>query len=115
DGGHGQHYPPSSARMTPSSATITDWRRMLSRSPENRRVSERTPPALAQAKHTVPTGFSGVPPVGPATPVMDTATLALLRSSAPRAISLAVSSLTAPCAWRVSVRTPRSSSLAALE
>ena len=30
-------------QYTPSSARTTDWRRTLSRSPENRRVSERRP------------------------------------------------------------------------
>ena len=52
------------------------------------------------------TGFAGVPPSGPATPVTATARSAPLCSRAPRAISAAVCSLTAPCAARVSARTP---------
>ncbi len=51
---------------------------------------------LLQPKQTMPTGFSGVPPVGPATPVIDSATWARLLSSAPSAIAWATSSLTAP-------------------
>ena len=32
---------------------------------------EKTPLGVATAIHTVPTGFSGVPPVGPAIPVVE--------------------------------------------
>ena len=59
---------------------------------------------LHQAKHTVPTGLSGEPPVGPAIPVMANEIMALELSRAPVAISAAVSSLTAPMSARVSGR-----------
>jgi hypothetical protein len=72
-------------------------------------------PRTAHAKHTSPTGFSGVPPAGPATPVTATATSAPLRAKAPAAISRAVASLAAPSAASVSGRTPSISTLAALE
>src|SRR3989338_3687353 len=39
--------------------------------------------ASANAKHTIPTGFSGVPPKGPAIPVMDNATSASKLCNAP--------------------------------
>ena len=56
----------SSTRSTPCSAWMTDCRRTASRSPRSRRVSLRVgPPAAAQAKHTVPTGLSALPPPGP--------------------------------------------------
>jgi hypothetical protein len=54
----------------------------------------------------VPTGFSGEPPSGPATPVTETANRVPKHASAPRAISATVASLTAPCATSVSCRTP---------
>ena len=63
----------------------------------------------------MPTGFSGLPPPGPATPVTASASVPLLRASAPRAISRAVSSLTAPCFFRVYSLTPSSSCLASFE
>ena len=46
----------------------------------------------------VPTGFCGVPPPGPAMPVMATQTSAPVRSRTPSAIATATGSLTAPCA-----------------
>ena len=54
------------------------------------------PSAAATAIHTVPTGVSGVPPDGPETPDVDTATSASMTLSAPRAISITVCSLTTP-------------------
>ena len=57
----------------------------------------------------------GVPPSGPAMPVMAIATSAPKRRRAPSAISAAVSSLTAPCASSVSWRTPRIACLAGFE
>ena len=50
----------------------------------------------AQPKHTVPTGFSGVPPPGPAMPVIEMAAVTPLLSCAPKTIALATASLTAP-------------------
>ena len=52
--------------------------------------------ALAMASHTVPTGFSGVPPSGPAMPLTATARSTPIRSRAPLAIARTTSSLTAP-------------------
>ena len=46
--------------------------------------------------NTVPTGFSGVPPSGPATPVADTPQVEPLTLRAPSAISRAHWALTAP-------------------
>src|SRR5690606_22975118 len=60
--------PPASA-ISPRNACATVRRRTVSRSPRKRRVSTtHFPGSRAHAKHTVPTGFSGVPPPGPATP-----------------------------------------------
>ena len=49
------------------------------------------------AMNTVPTGFSAVPPSGPAMPLTAIAQLAPVRARAPSAISITVASLTAPC------------------
>src|SRR5579864_7648065 len=74
------------------------------------------PPLLvATAKCTSPTGFSALPPPGPATPVTDTARSTRARATAPFAIAIAVSLLIAPCAARVASGTPRSSIFAAFE
>ena len=53
----------------------------------------------ASATCTVPTGFSGVPPSGPAMPVMDIARSAFVFLSAPWAMACAMGSLTTPCVW----------------
>ena len=45
--------------------------------------------------HTIPTGFAGVPPPGPAMPVTATAIVATLCARAPSAIAVAVCSDTA--------------------
>ena len=50
----------------------------------------------------MPTGFAALPPPGPATPVTASATVPRLRAERARAISRAVSSLTAPCFFSVS-------------
>src|SRR5262249_18550368 len=100
----------------PRSAAATDCRRTLLRPPAKRRTALRVAPFfLAHAKHTIPTGFSGVPPAGPATPVTAIASCARLRFKAPEAISLAVCSLTAPWRDRVDPRTPSSSFFEAFE
>src|SRR5581483_6180479 len=65
------------------------------------------PPAPARPSHTVPTGFSGVPPSGPAMPVIDAAQVAPDLRRAPSAIARTTGSLTAPCCWRRSRGTPR--------
>ena len=70
------------------SAKRTAWRLTASRSPSKWQVAVwGVSPFLAQPKHTVPTGLDGEPPVGPATPEMDTARSASERSSVPRAIA----------------------------
>ena len=61
----------------------------------------RTIPAKAKPNQTEPTGFSAVPPVGPAMPETDTARSAPAAFFAPAAISITVSRLTAPCFSRV--------------
>ena len=61
-----------------------------------------------------PTGFSSVPPPGPAIPVTDTQMSLPETRAMPSAISLAVCSLTAPYFSRVSADTPSSSILALL-
>ncbi len=69
----------------------------------------------AVAKTTVPTGFEGVPPPGPAIPVIATATSASDAASAPRAIAQAVATLTAPNVSTTSSLTFSSWIFAALE
>ena len=59
--------------------------------------------------YTNPTGFSGVPPAGPAIPVADRPTSTSANRRAPSAIARAVPSLTAPYRSMVSSGTPRSS------
>lgn len=49
------------------------------------------------AIQTVPTGFSGVPPPGPAIPVVATEKSVSSLSNTPAAIASAHSLLTAPC------------------
>ena len=64
---------------------------------------------------TSPTGFSALPPPGPAMPVTETARSTGERPSAPAAIAAATSRLTAPC-WAMSaIGTPSSELLASLE
>src|SRR5215475_8346558 len=70
--------------------------RTRSRSPANSFVEVRVVPGPQTAKQTVPTGLSGAPPSGPATPVIATATDEPQTRLAPSAISRAVGSLTAP-------------------
>src|SRR5271167_3565773 len=72
-------------------------------------------PRCASPKWTRPTGFSALPPPGPATPVIDTARSIGARASAPSAIAVAVSALTAPCAAITSGGTPSNSDFASFE
>ena len=67
------------------------------------------------ANQTSPTGFSGDPPPGPATPVIATVSSASERASAPSAIARATGSDTAPCRAISSAGTPIAPALAALE
>ena len=62
-----------------------------------------------------PHGLVGVPPPGPATPVIDTATSAREWASAPVAMARATASDTAPSAAISAAGTPSISALAALE
>jgi hypothetical protein len=78
-------------------------------------VSVRPPSASFTVKQTVPTGFSGVPPPGPAIPVIATAISAPKRCNAPAAIASATGSDTAPLASISAGSTPSSSALASLE
>ena len=85
------------SRFTIASAASTDWARTESRSPSNWWCSDRVlAPFRAQAKCTSPTGFSAVPPVGPATPVTATPRSAGEFAIAPSAITRTTGSLTAP-------------------
>ena len=81
--------------------------RTRSRPPANSLVEVRVVPGPQTAKQTVPTGLSGAPPSGPATPVIATATDEPQTRLAPSAISRAVGSLTAPKSAIVSGLTPR--------
>ena len=67
----------------------------------------RRPSLSAQQNHTVPTGFPGTAPSGPAMPVTATARCAPVRRSAPRAMARATASLTAPSRREPSADTPR--------
>ena len=97
-------------RSSRASAQRTVLRRTASRSP--RKCLRSTPNAgachasSAQQNHTVPTGFPGPPPSGPAMPVTATAYEAPVRLIAPRAMARATASLTAPCAHKSERVTP---------
>src|SRR6476646_11956682 len=97
-------------------ATVVDRSRVSDRLPGNNNVRVVVPPSLSfTLKQTVPTGFSALPPPGPAIPVIAIAVSAPNRLSAPAAIASATGSDTAP--W-VSIRcgsTPSSSLLASFE
>ncbi len=77
--------------------------------------SSRPPPACATLRQTIPTGFSGVPPSGPATPVMPTPTAAPNRSAAPSASAAATSGDTAPCRSISAAGTSAKATFAAFE
>src|SRR5438105_8734116 len=95
-----------SRRRTRWSAPTAARDRIATRSP-GKLDSRPTPPSGPSAwRYTSPTGFSAVPPPGPAMPVTATATSAPSRSRAPRAIASATSADTAPCAARSSSGTP---------
>ena len=72
-------------------------------------------PSAANATKTVPTGFSLVPPPGPAIPVVAKANVAFASFRAPSAIARATSSLTAPCSEMRRGSTPNILVLASLE
>ena len=94
------------------SATTATHRRPAAREPE---LSRLDAPATATPMNTVPTGLVGVPPSGPAMPVMLRPHAAPERWQAPRTIASAHGRLTAPCTRSTSAGTPSSSSLARLD
>ena len=65
--------------------------------------------------HTKPTGFSALPPPGPAMPVTETAKSTFSRRRAPSAISPATSDDTAPWRSSDSCETPSTSRFTAFE
>lgn len=89
---------------------------MSDRFPGSRTVRVVVRPSSSRTvKHTVPTGFSGVPPLGPAIPVIAVAVSAPKPYSAPAAIAWATGSETAPWASISAGSTPRSCAFASLE
>lgn len=82
------------------------------RSPLSTRLFTVVPPGCATAQYTRPTGFSGEPPVGPAIPVIASASSTSHARRTPSAIAAATSELTAPCARSVSSSTPTSRAFA---
>src|SRR5712692_2346387 len=83
--------------LTMSSACCEANQRMRLRSPGKFRSTTSVPLSPAKAWKTSPTGFSAVPPVGPATPVMPMPKVAPQRLRIPSARAAATSRLTAPC------------------
>src|SRR5271165_803416 len=94
-------------------AAIAARRCTISRSPGS--MSLRTSAVSsgpAKATYTRPTGFSSLPPPGPATPVTAIAHDARRCACTPTAIAVATSALTAPCCSMRSGATSRKSSFA---
>src|SRR6185312_2645384 len=106
----------SSRRRSISRAIWAENMRIRSRSPGNRsrRCSTSPSPGPATAMWTVPTGFSGVPPPGPATPVIPTPQSLPRWVRTPPAIARATGSETAPCSAIISAGTPTSFVLSSL-
>jgi hypothetical protein len=71
-------------------------------------------PSTKKAIHTVPTGFSTLPPPGPAMPDTATAHCAPSARAAPRAMARTTGSLTAPWAASNASGTPSTPLLTAL-
>src|SRR6266851_4591042 len=97
------------------SAVTAARRRTEPRSPGKTKSALREPAGPSACKKTRPTGFSALPPPGPAMPVTATATSTPSRSRAPDAIAAAVSAETAPCRSRTSRGTPSSRALTSSE
>jgi len=74
------------------------WRLIWERVPLKRNFLTMVRRGEAAAMKTSPTGFSGVPPEGPAMPVVATAKVASRLRRMPCAMALATGALTAP--WR---------------
>ena len=89
---------PRASSISMRSASTTERARTVVRPIAPKRYSRwrMRPSRAATAKCTRPTGLPGVAPPGPAMPVIDTARSTPARSSAPTAIAVAVSLLTAP-------------------
>src|SRR5215469_374530 len=85
-----------SLRRIMSSACCDANPRTRARSPGNWRFTTSVPFSAASAWKTNPTGFSAVPPVGPATPVMPNPSVVPQRLRMPSASAFATASLTAP-------------------
>jgi hypothetical protein len=78
-------------------ATVVLRSRTIARSPGSWTVrSTRSPSTCATLRQTVPTGFSALPPSGPAIPVIPTPISAPKRAIAPSASAAATSGETAP-------------------
>src|SRR3954454_17074248 len=97
-------------------ATTTDRSRTSLRLPgRTMSLGSFSPEAALAQKQTSPTGFSSLPPSGPATPVVEQATSASNRDRAPSAIASATSGDAAPCSSNRFPSTPRSSALDSFE
>ena len=114
--------PVSRQSRSPCSSRARRWRAALvarsrtsARLPGRRAVRVRAAPSRAATqKHTVPTGFSSLPPSGPATPVIPIPKSASKRLIAPCASSVATSGETAPRAVITSASTPSNPVLAGI-
>src|SRR5436309_9204451 len=83
-------------RRSKSRAACDARARISPRSPGKMRRNARTSAPYRAANHTVPTGFSAVPPVGPAIPVTANAASTANCRCTPPAIALTTCSETAP-------------------
>src|SRR3954447_6480522 len=95
-------------------ARATDRCRTEDREPGSTTERGCRPSGPTAHRCTVPTGFSGVPPPGPAIPVTPIPTSAPKRDRAPSASAAATCVLTAPYVASISDGTPTSASLAEL-
>ena len=103
--------PPRRGRAAARSPPRRCRRLFVLRSPVHRYRRTSGDPTPAIATYTRPTGFSSVPPSGPATPVTPTPRSACSRSRAPSAIATATCADTAPCASSAASGTPSCSAL----
>src|SRR5579862_5254129 len=106
DGNERAHHFLRSSRRTASSAYCEAKNLNVSRSKVSTCRCTAVPLAVANPIYTNPTGFSGVPPVGPAIPVVLIPKSAPAPLRTPSAISFATGSLTAPCSASVFSDTP---------
>src|SRR5512141_1827172 len=115
--GFGAALGPRANSISIRSASTTERARTALRpiAPKRHSRCRIRPSREATAKCTRPTGLPGVAPPGPAMPVVETARSTPARSSAPTAIAVAVSLLTAPKLSSVEALTPSIARLASLE